>query len=146
MTYRVRSAEDRRQEIRANAARLGIDDTFISRLVETFYARIRRHALLGPVFEGEIGEEWGDHLATMKDFWSSVAMSTGRYSGKPMPAHMKLKGILPTHFNVWLALFRQTLEDLTDDAETVDYFMVRAERIAQSLQYGLFGLDGLPAR
>lgn len=145
MTFRIRSAEERRQEIQANAARLGIDETFISRLVETFYARVRKHPLLGPIFDGEIGDAWDAHLARMKDFWSSVAMNTGRYSGKPMPAHMKLKGVSPAHFNIWLALFRQTLEDLGSDPETVDYFMQRAERIAQSLQYGMFGLDGLPA-
>tara|TARA_B100001540_G_scaffold262770_1_gene242291 strand:- start:236 stop:676 length:441 start_codon:yes stop_codon:yes gene_type:complete len=146
MTYRVRSADERREEIQANAARLGIDEAFVSQLVDTFYSRVRKHALLGPVFEAEIGDEWDAHLTRMKDFWSSVSMSTGRYSGKPMPAHMKLKGILPAHFNVWLAIFRQTLDDLTTDPETVGYFMERAERIAQSLQFGMFDLPGLPSR
>lgn len=140
MTIRIRSAEDRRREIQENAARLGIDEAFISDLVDTFYTRVRAHPLLGPVFEGEIGDHWAPHLATMKDFWSSVAMNTGRYSGKPFPAHMKLTGISPAHFNIWLALFRLTLEDLTSNAETVDYFMERANRIARSFQLGMFEL------
>ncbi len=145
MTVRIRSAEDRRREIQENAARLGIDEAFISDLVETFYRRVRSHPLLGPVFEREIGDHWDPHLATMKDFWSSVAMNTGRYSGKPFPAHMKLAGITPAHFNVWLALFRMTLEDLSDNAETVDYFMERAGRIARSFQLGMFELGNGPA-
>jgi hemoglobin len=140
MTLRIRSAEDRRREIQENAARLGIDEAFISDLVDAFYTRVRAHPLLGPVFEGEIGDYWGPHLATMKDFWSSVAMNTGRYSGKPFPAHMKLTGITPAHFNIWLALFRLTLEDLTSNAETVDYFMERSNRIARSFQLGMFEL------
>jgi hemoglobin len=140
MTIRIRSANDRRREIQDNAARLGIDESFISDLVENFYARVRAHPLLGPVFEDEIGDQWPPHLAKLKDFWSSVAMNTGRYSGKPFPAHMKLKGITPAHFNVWLAVFRLTLDDLTDNSETVDYFMERAHRISRSFQLGMFEL------
>ena len=140
MTVRIRSAEDRRREIQENAARLGIDEAFISDLVENFYTRVRAHPLLGPVFETEIGDHWTPHLATMKDFWSSVAMNTGRYSGKPFPAHMKLTGVTPAHFNIWLALFRLTLEELSDSGETVEYFMERANRIARSFQLGMFEL------
>ena len=140
MTYQIRSAEERRREIQENAERLGIDEAFVSNLVENFYTRVRAHPLLGPVFENEIGDNWTPHLATMKDFWSSVAMNTGRYSGKPFPAHMKLTGITPAHFNIWLALFRLTLEELSETAETVDYFMERANRIARSFQLGMFEL------
>lgn len=140
MTYQIRSAEDRRREIQENAERLGIDEAFVSNLVENFYTRVRAHPLLGPVFQNEIDDNWAPHLATMKDFWSSVAMNTGRYSGKPFPAHMKLTGITPAHFNIWLALFRLTLEEMSDTAETVDYFMERANRIARSFQLGMFEL------
>jgi len=144
MTMRVRSADDRRREIQENATRLGIDEAFISDLVERFYARVRAHPLLGPVFEQEIRDQWPSHLAKLKDFWSSVSMNTGRYSGKPFPAHMKLTGITPAHFNIWLALFRLTLEDLSNNPETVDYFMERANRIARSFQLGIFELGNGP--
>lgn len=146
MTYRVRSAEDRRREIQEHAARLGINEAFVSNLVDSFYARVQTHPLLGPIFEKEIKDEWEPHLAKMKDFWSSVAMNTGRYSGKPFPAHMKLTGVTPAHFNIWLALFRLTLEDISENPETVDYFMERADRIAQNFQFGMFELQNQPAR
>ena len=146
MTYRVRSAEDRRREIQENAARLGINEAFVSNLVDSFYARVRAHPMLGPVFDTEIKDKWEPHLAKMKDFWSSVAMNTGRYSGKPFPVHMKLTGVTPAHFNIWLALFRLTLEDISENPETVDYFMERADRIAQNFQFGMFELQNLPAR
>ena len=145
MTYQTRSAEERRRDIQAHAASLGIDDAFIETLVETFYGRVREHDRLGPIFNGEI-DDWPGHLAKLKDFWASVAMSAGRYSGKPVPAHMKLEGVRREDFGEWLGLFRRTLEDISPGAETVDYFMVRAERIAQSLQLAMFGLESLERR
>lgn len=140
---RLRSAEERRAEIQANAAALGIDEAYISLLVETFYGRIRAHELIGPIFETAIGDDWDHHLANMKAFWASVALSAGRYSGKPVPAHKKHTSIQPWHFKIWLALFEQTLKDTSPTPGAVTYFMERAERIAQSLQLAMFGVPGL---
>lgn len=140
--FRIRSAEERREDIRARAAALGIDDAYISHLVDTFYTRVRAHPLLGPVFNEAI-TDWTPHLATMKDFWASVALNAGRYSGKPVPAHAKHNSIAPWHFDIWLGLFEQTLRDTAPTPGAVDYFMERAERIAQSLQLAMFGYPGL---
>ena len=144
MEVRIRSADERRREIRAQAAAMGIDEAYIDRLVETFYERIRAHALIGPIFEDVIGDNWGPHLARMKDFWASVALNAGRYSGKPVPVHQKLADVQPWHFNIWLSLFRQTLEDTAPSRAAVPYFMERAERIAESLQLAMFGGPELP--
>lgn len=141
--YRVRSAQERREELRDQAAALGIDETYISTLVDTFYTRVRAHPLLGPVFDVAISD-WGPHLETMKDFWSSVALGTGRYSGRPVPAHAKHRHIQQYHFNLWLALFEQTLRDTAATPEAAAFFLERANRIAQSLQFALFGLNDLP--
>ena len=141
--FLARPAETRRAEIRAKAAAMGIDEAYVSTLVETFYGRIRAHPLLGPIFEEVIGDNWARHLGTMKDFWASVAFNAGRYSGKPVPAHKKLAAVEPWHFNIWLALFRQTLEDTAPSPAAVLFFMERAERIAQSLQLAMFGLPEL---
>lgn len=136
---------ERREAIRAHAATLGIDEAYISDLVETFYGRVRADAVLGPVFENAIGDHWPDHLARMKDFWASVTLNAGRYSGKPVPAHKKHASIRPEHFGTWLALFEQTLVDTAPTPGAVPYFMERAHRIARSLQLALFGLPGLEA-
>ncbi len=139
----VRSAEERRGEIQASAAAMGIDDAYISILVDTFYKRIHDHHLIGPIFDKAIGDNWDHHLGKMKDFWASVAMNAGRYSGKPVPAHKKHMEIQSWHFDIWLALFRQTLEDTAPSPAAVAYFMERAENIAQSLQLAMFGVPGL---
>jgi hemoglobin len=142
-TIRGRSAAARRQEIQETAEALGIDDAYISMLVETFYERVRAHALLGPIFAAEIGDDWAPHLAKMKDFWASVAMNAGRYSGKPVPAHTKLTDLRPWHFTIWLGLFEQTLKDTAAHPDAVPYFMERARRIAQSLEFAISGLPPL---
>ena len=110
-------------------------DDQIETLVATFYARIRRDPLLGPIFLAAIGEDWTTHLKTMCDFWSSVMNTTGRYKGKPIPAHVKLSGIEPQHFEHWLRLFAETVRDLFEPALAV-MFLQRAERIAESLKLG----------
>lgn len=140
------TARERRQQIQARALAMGIDDAFVSLLVETFYQRIRKHDVLGPIFEQAIGENWNPHLARMKDFWASVAYNAGRYSGKPVPAHVKLTHVEEWHFAVWLGLFRQTLQDIAPNAKVVSYFMERAERIAESLRLAMFGHLEIPNR
>lgn len=137
MQVRVRSAQERRKEIQAEAARLGIDEAYISLLVETFYSRVRADARLGPIFEQAISD-WIPHLATMKDFWASVALNAGRYSGRPVPKHKALTQVRAEDFAIWLTLFRQTLIDTAPTPEVVPYFMERAERIARSLQMAMF--------
>lgn len=143
MEVPVIAAQERRLAAQQKAAELGIDEAYIDLLVETFYARVRQDEALGPVFEGVIGEAWPEHLHKLKAFWSSVALSSGRYSGKPVPAHMAVPGIEPHHFKLWLGLFRQTLAETAPNDAAAALFMDRAERIGASLELALFGLPEL---
>ena len=112
----------------------GIDEAMIDRLVETFYARVRDDALIGPIFAERV-EDWGPHLAQMKLFWSSVALSTGVYQGRPMPKHLPLP-IDATHFDRWLTLFEETANAVCPPIAAA-HFMERARRIAESLELGV---------
>lgn len=96
---------------------------------------MRRDPLLGPVFNDAV-EDRPEHLGRMRDFWSSVALMSGRYKGKPIPAHAKLRGIEAAHFTRWLALFRETACDVCPP-QAAALFIDRAERIAESLQLGV---------
>lgn len=140
-------AEEKRGEIRAHAKAMGIDEAYLSLLVDTFYGRVRADPRLGPIFEAEIGDHWGPHLQRMKAFWVSVALSSGSYSGRPVPQHQKLSGVGREDFGIWLRLFRQTLEDTAPTPDAVAYLMDRAERIAASLQMAMFdrGPRGVPS-
>lgn len=136
-------ADIRRRAHQVASAKIGVTDDYIDELVETFYVRIRAHEILGPIFADVVQNNWEPHLAKMKLFWSSVALSTGVYKGQPVPAHVKISGLTETHFDIWLGLFEQTLKDTAPTPELVDYFMKRANRIAQSLRLALFGIPGL---
>lgn len=112
-----------------------ITEAMLHRLVHTFYARIRQDDALGPIFEKSIGHRWDEHLVIMVDFWSSIALSTGRYGGKPHLAHRDL-GLSPGHFQHWLTLFEETARKVCP-ADAAAFFIDRAHRIADSLQINL---------
>jgi hemoglobin len=121
---------------------VGVTEEMIHDLVHGFYARVRTDPALGPVFARAIrDEQWPAHLQKMCDFWSSVMLMTGRFHGAPMPAHIRLPDIRPTHFARWLHLFRQTAAEVCH-REAAQAFVARAERIAQSLQLGIAASRG----
>ena len=128
-------------------ARTGLDDAMLKRLVHGFYDRVRSDPLLGPVFADRI-TDWGPHLEKMVDFWSSVALMTGRYHGAPMPKHLPLP-VEGAHFDRWLALFRETAHEICPP-EGAAWVIERAERIATSIHMniedarGHYGRAGLP--
>jgi hemoglobin len=72
----------------------------------------------------------------MCDFWSSVMLTTGRYKGRPIPAHVKIAEIAPKHFTDWLTLFEATARELFTP-ELAMAFVDKAKRIAESLKLGL---------
>ena len=126
----------------ADAARLGVDELMIDRLVRHFYAAVRRDADLGPIFEARI-KDWEPHLTRMIDFWSSVMLRTGRYHGQPMPMHARLP-VGGEHFDRWLELFGVSAQRVCGPAAAL--FIDRASRIAQSLELGIAGARGLMLR
>lgn len=114
-----------------------VDRAFIEKLVHEFYGRVRADRRLGPIFAGVIGDNWEPHLEKMTNFWCSVILKNGAYSGRPVPAHLKLKQVREEDFDIWLGLFRQTAADLCEP-EVAATFVERAERIATSLKLAMF--------
>ena len=133
---------ERKAGVRAKAAAMGVNEAYVSELVITFYSRIREDRLLGPIFDEAIGDRWGYHLEKMKDFWATVALGAGRYSGEPIPAHKKLVEVQPWHFDIWLELFGETLQDTAPTPEAAACFMEHAEQIGKGFQIAMFGANG----
>lgn len=127
--------------ISAIQAETGIDEEMIRTLVHGFYGRVRQDPLLAPVFEVHI-VDWDGHLDRMCEFWSSVALMSGRYHGRPMPKHAPL-AIDARHFDRWLDLFEATASDLCPPA-AANHFIERARRIAESLELGVAAAGGSP--
>lgn len=125
------------RQLRASAEiaeRTGIDAAMIDRLVRTFYGKVREDEVLAPVFDARISD-WEPHLARMCEFWSSVALMSGIYHGRPMEKHLPLP-VDARHFDRWLMLFRQAAHEVCPPVAAA-HFIERAERIAQSLEMGI---------
>lgn len=137
---RAEAAARRADAVQRIRDETGIDEALIDALVEGFYARVRHDALIGPIFAERVAD-WGPHLAQMKLFWSSVALSTGVYQGRPMPKHLPLP-IDARHFDRWLQIFEATARDLCTPV-AADHFIVRARQIAQSLELGVANANGV---
>lgn len=135
---------ERRASITAEiVARTGIDEPMIERLVRCFYTKVREDPLLAPIFEARISD-WEPHLQRMCEFWSSVALMSGRYHGTPMTKHLPLP-VDATHFDRWLALFEETVREVCPPSAEA-HFVERARRIAESLELGVAGRHGVLLR
>ncbi len=109
----------------------------LQRLVALFYARVRRDDVIGPLFEQAVGD-WPGHLEKLGAFWSSVMLTSGRYKGSPMAAHLRhASSIEPHMFDRWLELWRETARANLGEADAAA-LVEKAERIAESLKLALF--------
>lgn len=117
-----------------------VTEDSIKRLVHTFYGRVRKDELIGPIFNSQI-EDWDEHLAKLCDFWSSMILRTGRYQGRPMRPHLMLP-LEGEHFDRWLDLFEATAREVFHE-DIAAVFIDRARRIADSFEMGVKGQQGV---
>jgi hemoglobin len=121
--------------------KIHVSESDISALVEEFYIRVQRDAVIGPIFKEQV-QDWPEHLALLKSFWAAVLLGVGGFKGNPLETHLKLK-LEPQHFMRWLALFRETAMELLP-AETAAVFVEKSQRIAETFQRGIAARrDGL---
>src|SRR3546814_13745637 len=110
-----------------------IDEQELERLVALFYARVRADEELGPIFNDAI-DDWPEHLEKLVAFWSSVVLTSGRYKGNPMAAHLKHRDrITPALFDRWLGLWNMTTSEVMPP-KAAAILQEKAARIAQSLR------------
>lgn len=108
----------------------------IENLVNAFYEKVRADDTIGFFFSNVVAVNWEVHLPKMYDFWENVLLHTGAYKGNPMDVHFKINNLHPIngkHFEHWLKLFMQTIEELFE-GETAERAKVRAKGIAWVLQ------------
>jgi hemoglobin len=75
----------------------------IRRLIHPFYADVRQHAVLGPIFNARI-QDWAEHQAKIAEFWALQTGGPSRYAGGFGGAHLALD-LQPEHFAFWLELW-----------------------------------------
>lgn len=114
-----------------------MDEAGFNLLVDTFYARVRRDDLIGPIFNAVI-DDWPLHLKTLSRFWNAVMLTSGRYKGQPILAHVKHREqITPAMFDRWLGLWRETTNELMRP-EAATALQAKAERMSGTLQNAMF--------
>lgn len=75
----------------------------ILELLHYFYADVRQHNVLGPIFNAKI-HDWPSHIAKIAEFWARQTGGPSSYPGGFAGAHLRL-GIGAEHFQHWLALW-----------------------------------------
>lgn len=119
-----------------------ITEEEISTLVDRFYAKVRLDTEIGPIFNAIVGD-WPHHLALLKDFWSTVLLTTGRYKGDPMMTHLQLP-LDPNHFQRWLALFAETAKETLAPSHAATIIQ-KSHRIAENFKAGIAYKQGHPS-
>ena len=101
-------------------------------LLKYFYADVRQHAEIGPIFAAHIAD-WPAHIEKIADFWSGVTGGPALYSG-PMPFKHQPLGLEERHFQAWLGLWASHCRARLAPAEAAELIAV-AEMIGQRLRF-----------
>jgi hemoglobin len=94
-----------------------IDRGSVEKLVRGFYAKVVKDDLIARYFLIALGDDmkndkWYEHLKLLDNFWYSLMTGEGRYRGDPFTPHIFLGGLTPEMFDRWVALFRETAEEV----------------------------------
>lgn len=90
----------------------------VQKLVATFYAKVKKDELIGPVFLGQIPEEkWPAHLEKLTNFWETNLFGIRSYKGDPAQAHRDVDRnnnyeLSQKHFGRWLEHWFTTVDAL----------------------------------
>ena len=107
----------------------------IQLLVNTFYSKIRKDELLGPIFNSHISEnQWPHHLIKLTDFWETNLFGVRKFKGSPTQKHLKVDENLDyridaLHFGKWLNLWVETINELFT-GESADKAIYMARKMA----------------
>lgn len=112
----------------------------VSRLVHTFYAKVRADEDIGPFFNESISD-WSTHLERLTDFWETNLFFVQKYKGNPMLKHQAVNRrfdaeISSYHFGIWLNLWFNTIDTLFE-GEKAERAKDRARKMGTHLILGM---------
>jgi hemoglobin len=91
------------------------DRVAIQQLVYAFYEKLLEDRQLKDFFLKTASIELSSHLPIICDFWESVLFQAGKYKRDMLDKHLELhqlKSLQKEHFDQWLKLFNETVDDL----------------------------------
>lgn len=118
-----------------------IDRGKVEELVRKFYASVLEDEMLAPFFIKALGDDlkngkWHEHLNTLYNFWMLMMTGKSSYGGHPYPPHAFIGPLTRENFERWLALFRETLDELFIP-EIADKFYKKADVLAEQFMDNL---------
>lgn len=116
-------------------ARFPITPAQIDIVVTEFYAVVRSHPGLGPVFASHV-TDWPTHEAKIGRFWRHAILLERGYNGNPMAVHRAAGDVKGPMFDVWLGLFDAVLTRHLP-ADTAAAWSALAHRIGRGMRMGL---------
>ncbi|ODR95009.1 hypothetical protein AUC70_04445 [Methyloceanibacter stevinii] len=108
----------------------------VARLVDGFYAKVRRDPQLEYVIDSAIVGDWAGHLARMRAFWAAAISPQGDKYETLVGAHLRFDGMDRRLLTRWIALFDETCSELFDEPLAAAFSM-KATRIAERLRGAL---------
>lgn len=108
-----------------------LDD--VKLLVDSFYGKVQKDALLKDIFNTIIQDRWAAHMEKMYTFWQTVLLGEHTYYGSPFPPHAKMP-ITQEHFDRWLQLFFETIDE-NFTGEVAEEAKWRASKMAEMFQF-----------
>lgn len=113
----------------------------VSLLVRSFYAKVRKNDLLGPIFNGII-TDWEEHLELLTDFWETNLFFARKYFGNPLHAHVQVDkkvdgAINELHFGTWINLWIETVDELFE-GEKANIAKNRARNMGTFMHLNIF--------
>lgn len=104
----------------------------IEAVVATFYALVRQHPVLGPVFAAHV-EDWDAHEAKIARFWANAILFERAYDGNPQRVHVQTEEVEAAHFALWLETFDSVLHRQLPDP-TAQAWSALAHRIGRGMK------------
>ena len=86
----------------------------VKTLIDAFYEEVKKDEVIGYIFNDVANVDWAHHLPKMYAFWEFLLLGRDTYAGNPMAVHEALHQKTPLkeeHFDRWLALFHQTVDE-----------------------------------
>ncbi len=106
-------------------------------LVNTFYEKVERDAIIGPIFTNVANVDWDKHLPLMYSFWCTQLLEEQSYAGNPMMVHEHLNKkhtLMQYHFDGWVRIFVETVDELFTGVKA-DEAKSRASQISSLMHH-----------
>ena len=104
------------------------------RLVRAFYGRAMTDPMIGWIFVDVAKLDLEAHVPVIASFWETILLGNQTYRGGAFRPHAALHmrvGLRSGHFERWLALWRETVDDLFA-GERADLAKAHAARVARA--------------